>query len=502
MKFRLSTRKLVVVITFLAVFAMAARISLDSDTWWHLRAGQWITENRSIPRVDTFSYTRFGESWQYPGWLVQVPLYWIFDAFGPGGLNLWTGAMVTLAFGLVWQTMSGGAFLRAFVLILAVTASGVYWAARPYMVTFVFSAACLLILERWRKGAHSQNMGKKKCRWIWFFPVIMVFWANSHGGFAVGFILWGVYFTGELLDFVISKWFSDGGQNSVAEVGRRLLVPGGVGLVMVAAVCVNPHGPVMLLYPFKTVGIGALQDLIVEWQSPNFHERHVQPFLWLLLIVIGVLGLSKKRLSLVELLLIGGFAYLSLNAGRNIALFGLAAPMVLTRHLAPLLDELGQRLGVRLPSQTSDSTTPAQSRLNWILLGVLIIAVSYKITLVTPRAINQEHFNKTLPVDAVEFIRETQPDGQLFSSYNWGAYLLWALPEYPVFVDGRTDLYGDEIIAQWVQVVQAEDGWEQILEEWGVGVILLEPDRPVVAQLENNDWRLLHKDEKSVAYGR
>ena len=56
----MNIRRLVMWITFLAVFAMSARVSIDSDTWWHLRAGQWIVENRAVPQVDPFSYTRQG----------------------------------------------------------------------------------------------------------------------------------------------------------------------------------------------------------------------------------------------------------------------------------------------------------------------------------------------------------------------------------------------------------------------------------------------------------
>ena len=164
---------------------MAARVSIDSDTWWHLRAGQWMVEHHTIPQVDPFSYTRVGAAWQYPGWLVEAPMYWVYQAFGAGGVNLWTAAMVTLAFTFVWRTLSGGPFLRAFILILAAVVSSVYWAARPYLVTFVLAAAFLWILEanRWeRSPAALLRLG-----WL---PILMVIWANSHGGFAVGFLLY------------------------------------------------------------------------------------------------------------------------------------------------------------------------------------------------------------------------------------------------------------------------------------------------------------------------
>jgi hypothetical protein len=510
----MSNRRLVLWITFLAVFAMAARITMDSDTWWHLRAGEWILEHRAVPQVDPFSYTRLGASWQYPGWLVQVPMGLIFRVLGPGGLNLWTAAMVTLAFAFVWRSLSGGAFLRAFVIVLAAAVSGVYWAARPYLVTFVLAAVYLWILEefRWRRSPAAE-------RRLWWLPVLMVVWANSHGGFAVGFLLWGVYLAGELWDWI--KTFLRHGRTSISNhqsaasgplsVVKRLSSPLlrpspsvllllSVGALMLLAVCINPSGPVMLLYPFKTVEIGALQEYIQEWQSPDFHSLSVQPFAWLILITVGIVGASRRRLALTDFLLFAGFAYLGLLAGRNIALFALAAPVVLARHAAPLLEASVRSLGLRL--SPSPPASPSQARLNWVLLALLVLAVLAKLSLVIPYAVNASAWEKDLPVKAVEYLRQKRPPGRLFNTYNWGGYLLWALPEYPVFIDGRTDLYNDDVIGEWLKVVRVETGWEMVLDHWDVNLILLETGTPAVHSLETAGWRLLYRDEISVVYGR
>jgi hypothetical protein len=506
---KLSLNRLVFLITLLALFAMAARISVDSDTWWHLRAGQWIVENSSFPQIDPFSYTRAGEPWCYPGWLVEVPLYWIYQFLGPGGLNLWTAAMVTLTFWFVWHTLSGGKFLRAFVIILAAAASGIYWSARPYLLTFLFSAVYLFLLEADKENAHSQ-IGAWRGYWrLWVLPVLMIIWANSHGGFVVGFIVWGVYFVSAFFDSLLeffsrddreARGFSENFGRMLANT--RLRVLGIVGLLLVLAVCINPNGPAMLLYPFKTVGIDVLHQFIQEWQSPNFHETSVLPFLWLLLTTIAVLGLSKRRISIEGLLLLIGFAYLSFTAGRNIALFALVSPMVLTRHSVPLLKELGKRLGIRVATQTPIRLTPVMAFLNWIILGILVLAVGVKVSQITPLEPNQAHFKETLPVEAVDFIIAEQPNGRILNSYNWGAYLLWALPEYPVFVDGRTDVYGDELIGEWIRIVQGETGWQDSLDQWGVNLILLEPTRPLITKLASHGWDLIYADEIAVIYSR
>ena len=99
----MTIKRLVTWITFLAIFAMAAQISIDTDTWWHLRTGEWIIENRAVPNVDPFSYTQLGEPWHPPYWIMQVQMYLIFNSLGPGGLNLWTAGLATLAFFFVWK---------------------------------------------------------------------------------------------------------------------------------------------------------------------------------------------------------------------------------------------------------------------------------------------------------------------------------------------------------------------------------------------------------------
>jgi hypothetical protein len=499
----MNTRRLVTWITFLAVFAIASRVSMDSDTWWHLRAGKWIIQNHGVLHFDPFSYTKAGEPWEYPGWLVEAPMYIMYQLLGPGGLNLWTALMVVITFVFVWQTLSGGVFLKGFVIILAATVSGVYWAARPYLITFLFSAIFLCILEENRWGSCTRSTDRTleqvsdlnlpASRWLWWLPALMVVWVNSHGGFAVGFILLGIYTLDQLVqeipgfskfDFRKSKFI-------------HLLL---IGLVTILVVCVNPYGVKMLAYPFKTVSIGALQEFIQEWQSPNFHLRSAQPFIWLWILTFGAVGISRKRLAFSDFLLVACFSYLSLLAWRNVALFAIVSPAMLTRHAAPVMTALGRRIRNRLP------TSPPPSRrlelLNWILLVVLALAVAIKAGVGFPQSANQSVFRETLPVDAVTFIKSKLFPGRLFNSYNWGGYLLWELPEYPVFIDGRTDLYDGEIIDQWLQVARAEEGWQRVLDQWEVHLVLLEPSMPVVSSLKQNGWKLLYQDEKSVIYAR
>ncbi len=486
----MTIRRLITWITFLAVFAMAARISVDTDTWWHLRAGQWIVEHRQIPRIDTFSYTRFGESWEYPGWIVEVPMYWIYRLLGLGGLNLWTATMVVIAFVFVWLTMSGDAFLRAFILVLAAAASGVYWAARPYLVTFVLTGAYLWLLEGYRWNKWKGN----GLRLVWL-PFLMALWVNSHGGFIIGFILWGIYWTAEVGQKLLEKVRAPGVPFALVNL-RTPLLWAGIGLVL--AVCINPYGISMLAYPFKTVSIGALREYIQEWQSPPFHSISFQPFAWLIFLTLGAVGISQRRISIVDFVLVTLFAYLGLLAGRNVALFSIMAPMVITRHASPLFDAWMHKRGTREAGEISSKVAKA---FNTVILAVLLVVVGVKAGMAYPEQTNQQSLRKVVPIDAVEFLKREHPPGRIFNSYNWGGYLLWALPEYPVFVDGRTDLYNDEIVSKWLQVVRAENGWQDVLDAYQVHLVLIERLSTLERVLSRESgWQLIYEDTIAVIY--
>ncbi len=359
---------------------------------------------------------------------------------------------------------------------------------------------------------------------LWWLPLLMVVWVNAHGGFAVGFMLWGIYglevglkWLGER---VIQRFGDSANQQIDKSTSQQIEYQEGhpkffvsafraplpkmivIGIFLVLAVCLNPAGPEMLLYPFQTVKIEALQDYIDEWQSPNFHELVVQPFIWMLLLTLGAVGASRKGLSWVDFLLVAIFAYLGLLAGRNIALFGTFVPVVLARHAGPVMEQVRNAWGWRAMPRLDRVRSPLLGWVNRILVGVVMLGVVAKIGLVYPEKINVEAYGAFLPLEAVAFLQETHPPGPIFNSYNWGGYLQWAVPEYPVFVDGRTDLYDDEIIGAWFRVVRAEEGWEEVLTQWGVRLIFLEKDAPVVEYLDEAGWDLLYADEQAVIYAR
>jgi hypothetical protein len=135
------------------------------------------------------------------------------------------------------------------------------------------------------------------------------------------------------------------------------------------------------------------------------------------------------------------------------------------------------------------------------VLALVLLAVGLRFASV---ALEQEQAEaETYPVAAVDWIDENRPEGQIYNTYGWGGYVLWRLPGYPVYIDGRADLYGDQFIYDYLAVYRAEPGWETTLEAADVGLALLESGSPLAhAMADSPDWQRAFSDELSVVYTR
>jgi hypothetical protein len=295
------------------------------------------------------------------------------------------------------------------------------------------------------------------------------------------------------------------------------------GGISVVALLINANGVNILLIPFQTVGVKVLQNFVSEWASPDFHQFFQQPFIWLLLLFLGALGYSGKRLDGTDLLTVGLFTYLTLVARRNYGPFALATLPVLSRHLWPAIQAwfarepvIGWKNRLALPRLESEKSTdqPAATgsilairpgvmkAINLALVGFIAFAAIGKLYVTANPILVDSYLNSSYPVKAIDWIHTHHPVGPMLNEYNWGGYLTWFLRDYPVFVDGRNDLYGDDVLGQWITAVQAGKGWQAILDKWKIRLVLIEPGRPLAVELPLAGWKLLYQDDQAVIFSR
>jgi hypothetical protein len=353
-------------------------------------------------------------------------------------------------------------------------------------VTYLLFALSFYFLE-----LHSRT--EKKV--VWLLVPIMLLWVNSHGGFLAGFILIIVYLFESLV-----KWLEMRTGNAPDKEGKGffLLELTGVTAGMFAVSLFNPHGWQAWALPFSTVSRQTEQLFIAEWQSPDFHDPWMLPFAGMLVVTILILGASKSRVSLKGLLLLAGFGLLGLISVRNIFFFTIIWPAVLIDNLQEVVSWLKERVGIRKELELSGEPYGGRKALNWLIVIVVAVLVLMKGLSVFTITANQTIIAEEFPVEAVDFVSELKPDGNIFNSYNFGGYLTWALPEYPVYVDGRADLYQDEIILTWFRIINGSDEWNDEFVKWNIQTVLVESGVPLKEVLELSGWHVAYQDQVAV----
>ncbi len=62
------------------------------------------------------------------------------------------------------------------------------------------------------------------------------------------------------------------------------------------------------------------------------------------------------------------------------------------------------------------------------------------------------------------------------TTFNWGAYFEWQVPEVPEFVDSRVDIFVHEgVLADYVKAIQVKDPFT-VFDKYGIRTVLLDEE--------------------------
>lgn len=489
-------KTIIFIIVFLSVITLAVHFSVVPDTFWHLRTGEIIIRNKEIMSTDTFTFHSEDEEWLYPSlnWLSEVQLFTVYDLFGFAGLNILVALIATISMGFIYYSMSGSPLLRGFVLILATITARIYWGARPHIYGFLFTSIFIWVLENYRR----KNINR-----FWLLPIIMILWVNSHAGFFIGLALVLIYMIGNVFETIINNFSHkrESFWNELKTLPKRLITKkvkdySLIILILLVSINLNPIGINAFAFPGKTLSMTVLKNLISEWQSPDFHEIGFQPFLWMILALIISMVISSKKLKLSELLLLTSFGFMGFLASRNIYLFALICAPIITHLLLPVEENLTKNISDY--GSENHSSNKFFSAIKLILILLVVVAVVLQITPYLNEQNNINFVSEHNPVSASKQLAVFSSNYRILNSYNHGGFLLWALPSQKVFIDGRTDLYGDDFIYDWVKMVNLELGWKEIFVKWNFNIVMLEPKYPLTELLKYEGWEILYQDEQAV----
>jgi hypothetical protein len=460
-------------------------LSSDGDLARHLRLGELMLSRHELLRTDVFSFTAAGKPFLAFEWGSEV-IYAAAERLG--GLALvavLAGLVLALTFALVARFLvrrGGDPFLAYLVATAVAVLTAGHWLARPHLFTLLFVVLLLDLLDRESPAP------------LWVYALLFVVWANVHGGFSYGFILIGAYLVGDLLE----AWPAADPHPRLESARHRALSLG----VAVLATLANPHGIGLLVHVSSFFLQANILQQTNEFQSPNFHTINGRLFLLALLAVIAALALARRRPGWPRLLVILGNIAMALVSQRNIELFALTAVPLTALHID--LEWRSLPLLGRARAVFQKEYRGSRSGLAAAVIAALLFALGLAHGRLAGIQVVENRFDpRAFPVAVVERGRAAGLAGPMFNQFIWGGWIMHEWPEMPVFIDGGTDHYGEQIFNEYLQVWAVEPGWRDVLAKWKIQWVLVDPNSPLAHELVREPgWGVWTCDSVGVMLGQ
>ena len=491
-----------VFLSILTFSPMSAGLLGDADTGWHIRNGEQILATHKIPQADPFSYTRNGAPLYAWEWLYDVIIAAIHHVSGLNGVVLFSAAVISLTFALLFHFIlrrSGNLAVAAFLTLLGAAAAQVHMLARPHLLSWLLTLLWVDQLCRFEEGERSTLL------WL---PPLMLLWANLHAGFVLGLALLAIFLMGSIWSALSAQRHGD----------REKITQ----LVIIFSVCLlttllTPYGYRLHVHVYQYLFNRFLMNNIDEFRSPNFHVFVYEYFELYIPLVIAVAVRGRERLTPAGFLLLLFSLHAGLYAARDIPLSAITMGLVLGPPMT--LSVSAQSVSPSQPrwlrsllhagQGISDSMTRLEGQLHGHVLAAVVVAASVVLVLNGGRVLSRQvlaaHFDeKIFPVKAAEFIAQRGIHDRLFSSDTWGAYLIYRLyPGMRVYFDDRHDFYGEAFIKEYGEALSGSRQWREPLDHYHVQWALLPVDSPLSSLLrESGDWRAVYDDGLAILFSR
>jgi len=499
------------------VFVLSFHKVYNYDIWWHLKTGETIVQTQQIPRTNTFSYTNPNYHWMNVYWLFQVLVYSVHKVSGPVGLVVMK-TLVWLVIGTVLLFASGTHKLNrlwyaAPLWVLGFFAASNRMMVRPEIFTFLFLAIFMVIL---RKETRTHT------RLIWLLPVLQVLWVNIHSLFFLGPIVVAIFAISDLTCHCEPEGRSNpvpvkrlprrfAPRNDISEAISSHRAKWLILVLLVSAAClVNPWGwrvfllPARLLTRITTAG-SAFYETVSEFQkTTTLQGLRPDVLAWQVLAITtaGVLLVFWRRLRLSLVVVFTIFLVLSCMAVRNIALFGLVAPIVVLWTI---------------PEKIKGRWLPKLRKLILAFsLSVLVLIVLLSIFVSSGKYYRRFQIGKEFgaglseknfyPARAVKYVKQITPEGCIFNDMGIGGYLIYHFwPEKRVFLDGRLESYPDDFYLYTQRTLIDWPEFQNVVRKYGIECAILTHALPATEKLTkklhaNADWLTAYYDDRSVVF--
>ncbi len=422
---------------------------IDPDFGWHVRLGE-LTSKYGIFATDPFSYTMPSFPFIDHEWLTNIFIFKTLNLLGKASLGI---IFTLLAIASIILSLKRNKFPKSFsnktfVLIdtlLFVVAAGLlqpFFGIRPQVESWLLYSIFLFFLTN----------EKRLEKYLYLTPFFVFFWTNIHGSFPLPIV--------SLFIIVVFK--------SVRE--RKIWFRGFITIVLsVIATCINPYGFRAWHEVYQQVTDTSVRWILLEWKPAIFS------FNLFYLIFVCIFIITFKNLFSnykLEYAILNVFMFLQgLSSVRHVPLW-LIVMLPIARD--SIINFYSQSKKIYL------GTVRFKKALNGSLVVVSLIYLAMLFLQNYPpnTGLNEKYF---YPQKAIEFLKEINPQGNVFSNYEWGGYLIWKYPEKKVFIDGRMATWkwqanmpeeSNYIMGDYVDFIKGKRDFDDEFKKYNIHTVL------------------------------
>ena len=453
---------------------------LDLDIWWHLKVGEWIVAHRAFPHTGILSRTAADRPWAAYSWGYEVLLSRAYAWFGLVGVGVY-GTLLTLAvaYAVYWMVrrLAGTFWVACILATLSCAAFLFSLMPRPVFFSMILFAVTLTVLLEAQRTRRLQI--------LYWLPLVFLVWANCHIQFVYGILVVGL-FTGVHVLQQLGAHFGmapDFALPSSLPAGKLVLI----FAACLLATCLGPYS--YHLYP-----------IICGYAGSKFPYTFIREFQ----------ALSFRAFSNYVELLLTGAAFFILGRQKRVDLFKLAllivASVVAFRTMRDSWFVCMVAAACIADSSSEDvEREPGETLLQKAGLAAALALLLFLVARNTgfnTRGLD-DAMSSWFPVNAVNFLRRNPQPGPLYNTFDWGGFLTWYMPDYPVAIDGRTDLYGDEIDTRFFRTQNGDASYVDDPYLNQAQFVLLPKKDPLASVLLSDPrFSLIFQDSLAVVFVR
>ena len=494
----------IMAIILIAIFCISLTPkTLQNDTFYTIKIGEHIIENKGIDMMDPFSWHQNLE-YTYPHWLYDVIIYLIYSVGGMAGIYISTCIFSAILGITIYKTNSK--LVKNKVVSFVITIGAMYMlrdyiAARAQLVTFILFALQIYFME--------QLSNTSKRGYGIGLIVISILIANLHVAvWPFMFVLYLPYIAEYIIINIEEKVAKKYGKELKEEYKISLTKRDGVKyLIIVMIICtltgfLTPLGTTPYTYLIKTMQGNTTQNINEHLPMTLIKNAEV---LCILIIFIAILVFTDIKIRLVDLFMLGGLILLMLYSKRQSTMFIIICSVILNRLAYDFVRKEGENVDEKLIEVFT-------TLFGGFVISALVLILS--LYFIKGKIKSKYVDEKSYPVEMSEFILQyfdenniNIEDVRLYNEYNYGSYLLFK--GIPVFIDSRCDLYapeyngGRDIFMDFIKSSNLDIWFEDIFKKYDITHVILYKDSKmnmIIQDAKLDGYKLLKEDDNFVFY--